>query len=121
MFGLKSAYFYLVALQITFVKFLKKLYFSSNHYNNSLKSKIPVQVYFSPNPFLLSLISPFTKRSFKFDEINPNYEIKKSIPNDIELIKIATYCPTLRADNEENYLKELEYYQKLINNMKLND
>ena len=72
MFGFKNAYFYLVALQITFVKFLKKLYFSSNHYNNSLKSKIPVQVYFSPNPFLLSLISPFTKRSFKFNEINPN-------------------------------------------------
>ena len=72
MFGFKNAYFYLVALQITFVKFLKKLYFSSNHYNNSLKSKIPVQVYFSPNPFLLSLISPFTKRSFKFNEISPN-------------------------------------------------
>ena len=53
-----------------------------------------------------------------FDEINPNYEIKKSIPNDIELIKIATFCPTLRADTEENYLKELEYYQELINNMK---
>ena len=34
------------------------------------------------------------------------------------MIKIATFCPTLRADNEENYLKELEYYQELINNMK---
>ena len=72
MFGLKSAYFYFVALQVTFVKFFKKLYFTSNHYNNSLKSKIPSQVYFNPNPFLLSLISPFTKKSFKFSEVNPN-------------------------------------------------
>ena len=53
-----------------------------------------------------------------FDEINPNYEINKSLSTDIELIKIATFCPTLRSDNEENYLKELEYYKELINNMK---
>ena len=72
MFGFKSAYFYLVAIQVTFVKFIKKLYFSSNHYNNSLKSKIPAQVYFSPNPFLLSMISPFTKKSYNFSELNPN-------------------------------------------------
>ena len=39
MFGFKSAYFYLVAIQVTLIKFLKKLYFSSKHYNNSLKSK----------------------------------------------------------------------------------
>ena len=72
MSGLKSAYFYLVALQVIFIKFFKKLYFSSNYYNNSLKSKIPVQVYFNPNPFLLSLISPYTKKSFRFNQINPN-------------------------------------------------
>ena len=72
MFGFKSAYFYLVAIQVTFVKFIKKLYFSSKHYNDSLKSKVPVQVYFNPNPFLLSLISPLSKSSFKFTEINPN-------------------------------------------------
>ena len=42
MFGLKSAYFYLVALQVTFVKFFKKLYFSTSYYNNSLNSKIPL-------------------------------------------------------------------------------
>ncbi len=72
MFGFKSAYFYLVAIQVTLIKFLKKLYFSSKHYNNSLKSKAPIQVFFHPNPFLLSLISPYTKKSFKFSEINPN-------------------------------------------------
>ena len=72
MFGLKSAYFYLVALQVTFVKFFKKLYFSTSHYNKSLKSKIPIQVFFNPNPFLLSLISPYTKESFNFSEVSPN-------------------------------------------------
>ena len=50
----------------------KKIYFSSKHYNKSLISKIPIQVFFNPNPFLLSIISPYTKRSFKINEINPN-------------------------------------------------
>ncbi len=72
MFGLKGAYFYFVAIQITFIKFFKKVYFLSNHYHETLKSKIPTQVYFSPNPFLLSLISPYKKKSFKINEINVN-------------------------------------------------
>ena len=72
MFGLKGAYFYLVAIQITFTKFIKKIYFTSTRYNKSLKSKIPTQVYFNPNPFLLSIISPYKKKSFKISEINPN-------------------------------------------------
>ena len=72
MFGFKGAYFYLIALQVTFIKFFKKVYFSSNRYNNSLKSKIPTQVFFNPNPFLLSIISPYKKSSFKINDINPN-------------------------------------------------
>ena len=72
MFGLKVAYFYFVAIQITIFKFFKKIYFSSSHYNKSLQSRTPVQVYFNPNPFLLSLVSPYTKRSFKISDININ-------------------------------------------------
>ena len=72
MFGLKNAYFYFVAIQIIIIKFFKKIYFSSSYYNKSLESKIPTQVYFNPNPFLLSLISPYSKKSFKFNKINPN-------------------------------------------------
>ena len=72
MFGLKGAYFYFVAIQVTLIKFLKKIYFSSKHYNKSLDSKIPAQVYFNPNPFLLSIISPYKRKSFKINEINPN-------------------------------------------------
>ena len=72
MFGLKGAYFYLVAVQINLVKFFRRIYFKSSHYNKSLRPKTPTQVYFNPNPFLLSIISPFTKRSFKINEINAN-------------------------------------------------
>ena len=72
MFGLKGAYYYLVAIQITFIKFCKKIYFSTNHYNKKLISKIPSQVYFSPNPFLLSIISPYKKKQFEISEINSN-------------------------------------------------
>ena len=72
MFGLKGAFFYLVAIQITIIKFFKKIYFSTNYYNNSINSKIPTQVYFNPNPFLLSIVSPYRKKLFKLSEINPN-------------------------------------------------
>ena len=72
MFGLKGAYFYLVALQISIIKFFKNIYFSSKQYNKSLKSKIPTQVHFNPNPFLLSIISPYKKKLFKVNDINPN-------------------------------------------------
>tara|TARA_B100000886_G_scaffold340382_1_gene309589 strand:- start:1888 stop:3531 length:1644 start_codon:yes stop_codon:yes gene_type:complete len=72
MFGLKVAYFYFVAIQITLIKFFKTIYFSTNAYNKSLISKIPTQVYFNPNPFLLSIISPYKKKLFKINDINPN-------------------------------------------------
>jgi len=72
MFGLKSVYFYLIACQITLIKFLKKLYFSSKNYNKSLESKTPQQVYYSPNPFLLSIITSYSNLSFKISDLDPN-------------------------------------------------
>ncbi len=72
MFGIKSVYFYLIAIRITFIKFLKKLYFSSNRYNKSLESKIPSQAHYNPNPFLLSIITAYNKETFKINEIDPN-------------------------------------------------
>ena len=50
MLGLKGAYFYLIAVLITIIKFFKKIYFTSESYNKSLESKVPLQVYFNPNP-----------------------------------------------------------------------
>ena len=72
MFGLKSVYFYLIAYQITLIKFFKKLYFSSKNYNKSLKSKTPQQVYYNPNPFLLSIITSYSNQSFKVSDVDPN-------------------------------------------------
>jgi len=72
MLGLKSVYFYLIAILITFIKFLKKLYFSSSRYNKSLKTKTPQQIYYNPNPFLLSIITSYKKESFKISEVDPN-------------------------------------------------
>ncbi len=72
MFGLKSVYLYLVACQITLIKFLKKIYFSSKNYNKSLETKIPKQVYYNPNPFLLSIITSYNDQSFKVSDIDPN-------------------------------------------------
>ena len=72
MFNLKSIYFYFLAIQISLVKFFKKIYFSTNYYNNSLISKIPQQFYFHPNPFLLSILTSYKKYSFKMNEIDPN-------------------------------------------------
>ena len=72
MFDIKSVYFYLIALQITFIKFLKKIYFSSNHYYKSLKTKTPQHVNYNPNSFLLSTITDYKKESFKMSEVDPN-------------------------------------------------
>ena len=72
MFGLKSVYFYLLAIIITLIKILKKFYFSSKNYNESLKSITPQQVYYSPNPFLLSIITSYSSKSFKINEVDPN-------------------------------------------------
>ena len=72
MLNLKSIYFYFLAVQISLIKFIKKIYFSTSFYNKSLLSKTPQQFYFHPNPFLLSTITNYTKHSFKIGEIDPN-------------------------------------------------
>ncbi len=78
MFNLKSIYFYFLAIQISLIKFIKKIYFATNYYNRSLISKTPQQFYFHPNPFLLSTITNYTKYSFKISDIEPNlFWIKK--------------------------------------------
>ena len=72
MFGLKSVYFYFIACQLTLINFLKKIYFSSKNYNKSLETITPQQVYFNPNPFLLSIITTYKYQSFKVSDIDPN-------------------------------------------------
>ena len=84
MFGLKSVYLYLIACQITLIKFFKKLYFSSKNYNKTLESQTPKQIYYNPNPFLLSIITPSNYQTFKISEIE--LQMKKNLNNSINLI-----------------------------------
>ena len=86
MSGLKSVYFYLIACQITLIKFFKKIYFSSKNYNKSLETKTPKQVYYNPNPFLLSIIASYNGLSFKFSEIDPNvFWLKNKKKNAVQI------------------------------------
>ncbi len=70
MFNIKAVYFYILALKITFFRFFKKLYFRTSYYNNSLQTKLPEQLYFYPNPFLLSSFVDQKIFTFKLSQIN---------------------------------------------------
>ena len=70
MFSVRAAYFYLQAVKIILVCFLKRIYFSTDFYNKSLKTKLPEQLYFYPNPFLLSSFVNLKIFTFKLSKIN---------------------------------------------------
>ncbi|MDC6481906.1 heparinase II/III family protein [Pelagibacteraceae bacterium] len=70
MFSFKAAYFYFLAVKILLVRFVKNIYFSTNYYNKSLKTKLPEQLYFYPNPFLLSSFINQKTFTFKLSKIN---------------------------------------------------
>ena len=82
MFSFKAAYFYFLAVKILLTRFVKKIYFSTNYYNNSLKTKLPEQLYFYPNPYLLSSfinqkIFSFTLSKINIDTFWNNFESQK--------------------------------------------
>ena len=70
MFSFKAVYFYFLAVKILVARFIKKIYFSTSYYNNSLKTKIPDQLYFYPNPFLLSSFVNQKIFTFKLSKVN---------------------------------------------------
>ena len=70
MFNLKAAYFYFLAVKIHLVRSIRNIYFLSSYYNNSLKTKLPSQLYFYPNPFLLSSFINQKIFTFKLSKIN---------------------------------------------------
>ncbi len=70
MVSFKAAYFYFLAVKIILIRFLKNIYFSTNYYNKSLKTKLPEQLYFYPNPFLLSSFINQKIFTFKLSKIN---------------------------------------------------
>ena len=70
MFNLKAAFFYFLAVKILLSRFVKKIYFSTNYYNKSLETKLPEQLYFYPNPFLLSSFINRKIFTFKLSKVN---------------------------------------------------
>ena len=72
MLKLKAAYFYFLAVKILLIRFVKKIYFSTDYYNNSLKTKLPEQLYFYPNSFLLSSFINQKIFTFKLSKIDIN-------------------------------------------------
>ena len=129
MFGLKSVYFYLLAVQITIIKILKKIYFSSKNYNKSLESITPQQVYYSPNPFLLSIITSYKNRSFKINEVDPNvFWLEDKKKNSTQAHNFLWLNLIDRKGDQKNlkriklvkkYAKKRAELKKIINNKKL--
>ena len=71
---LKSMYFYFLAAKISFIKSIKKIYYSTDVYNKSLISKTPQQFFYNPNPFLLNLITNSKNNLFKISDVDLNTE-----------------------------------------------
>ena len=115
MFGIKNVYFYLIAAQITFIKFVKKIYFSSNHYNKSLKSKAPQQAHYNPNSFLLSIISAYKKISFKISEVDPNLFWIEDKKKDSEQLHNFFWLNLIDRKTDSKNIKKIIYIWMLKN------
>ena len=115
MFGLKSVYFYLIAYQITLIKFFKKLYFSSKNYNKSLESKTPQQVYYNPNPFLLSIITSYNNQSFKISDVDPNIFWLENKKKDTEQMHNFFWLNLIDRKTDHKKLKKIIFVWMLKN------
>ena len=115
MFGLKSVYFYLIACQITLIKFFKKLYFSSKNYNKSLETKTPQQVYYNPNPFLLLIITSYQGESFKIREIDINIFWLENKKKDTEQLHNFFWLSLIDRKTDYKNLKKIIYIWMLKN------
>jgi len=115
MFGLKSVYFYLIACQITLIKFFKKIYFASKNYNKSLESKTPQQVYYNPNPFLLSIINTYRGNSFKINDIDPNIFWLENKKKDTELMHNFLWLSLIDRKTDHTKIKKIIYIWMLKN------
>ena len=87
---LKSTYFYFLASKINLIKMVKKIFFTTDYYNKSLKTKIPLKFYFFPNPFLLSSITNYKNFSFNITDIDINNFWNKQ-KSDFEEKKINSF------------------------------
>ena len=115
MFGIKSVYFYLIALQITFIKFLKKIYFSSNLYNKSLVSQTPSQPHYNPNPYLHSIITAHNKETFKISEVDPNLFWIEDKKRDSKQLHNFIWLNLINRKTDSKNIKKIIYIWMLKN------
>ena len=115
MFGLKSVYFYLIACQITLIKFFKKLYFSSKNYNKSLESITPKQIYYNPNPFLLSIIAPSNGQTFKINDVDPNIFWLENRKKDADRMHNFFWLNLLDRKTDNKKIKKIIYIWMIKN------
>ncbi len=69
---LKTAFFYVLAVKINLIKIIKRIYFKTNFYRDTLVTKIPNQFFFFPNPFLMSSFTNYKKFTHKINNIDPS-------------------------------------------------
>ena len=105
----------MIACQITLIKFLKKIYFTSKNYNKSLESKTPQQVYYSPNSFLLSIITSYGTRSFKINDIDPNIFWLENKKKDAEQMHSFLWLSLIDRKTDHTKIKKIIYIWMLKN------
>ena len=105
---LKSAYLYFLAIQINLIKKIKKIYYTTQYYNNSLKSKTPQQIYFHPNPVLLSPLTTHKNFSFKITSIDTNMFWKEfSSIKDAENLHSFFWLNLIDRKNDGNVIQNI--------------
>jgi len=115
MFGLKSVYFYLIACQIILIKFFKRIYFSSKNYNKTLTTKVPQQVCYNPNPFLLSIITSYNSHSFKINEIDANIVWLEDKKKDADQLHNFFWLNLIDRKTDYKNIKKIIYIWMLKN------
>mgnify|MGYP001242234514 CR=1 FL=1 len=119
---IKSIYFYFLAWKINLNNFFKRLYFSTELYNKSLRTFIPSKIIFFPNAFLLSSFTNNKNFHFQISKIDTNLFWEKS-KNSKERKKLSNFLwlslLDRKVDNSlvrniiQNWIKKNSKYNKI--------
>ena len=108
MLNLKVVFFLFLSIKIILIKFLKKIYFSTDLYNKSLISVLPKQIYFYPNSFLLSSLVTHKNFSIKIKDINTkNFWKQNYSANEKELLHNFFWLNLIDRKNDANIIQEI--------------
>ena len=108
MLNLKVVFFLFLSIKIILIKFLKKIYFSTDLYNKSLISILPKQIYFYPNSFLLSSLVTHKNFSIKIKDINTkNFWKQKYSASEKELLHNFFWLNLIDRKNDANIIQEI--------------